>query len=179
MVITPHYNVSGASPTPQVLADGLANQFQTWLVSFAPITVKLYEEDGLPPPHYPVATSTKNVGGGPVVSTAPREIALCLSYYQTHNVPRYRGRLYTPLAWINKNMSGGGTPSARPTSAHQNSVKALASALQGAAAGAQWGFWSRRDKNFRAITNYYVDDEWDTIRKRGLKPTSRVTGTIP
>ena len=29
------------------------------------------------------------------------------------------------------------------------------------------------------VTNVWVDDEWDTIRSRGLKSTSRVTATVP
>ena len=29
------------------------------------------------------------------------------------------------------------------------------------------------------ISNFWVDNEWDTVRSRGLKADSRVLGTVP
>jgi len=28
------------------------------------------------------------------------------------------------------------------------------------------------------VSNWWVDDEWDTVRSRGLRPDIRVTGTV-
>jgi hypothetical protein len=39
--------------------------------------------------------------------------------------------------------------------------------------------YSRREKVARPVTNYWVDDEWDTVRSRGLRSSTRVTGTLP
>jgi hypothetical protein len=37
--------------------------------------------------------------------------------------------------------------------------------------------WSRIEHAAHSVTNYYVDDEWDIQRRRGGRPTSRVSGT--
>jgi hypothetical protein len=150
------------------------------VTTFPPITVKVYLEDFAPPPHFPLGTAILNGAGTPLPSTSSREQALCLSYYQTHNVPRYRGRLYVPYPWIAKASNSSG-PGARPSTLERTTTLALGTAFKNLASSnaIQWGFASRADRSFRAITNYYVDDEWDVIRKRGLKATTRSTGTVP
>jgi hypothetical protein len=45
--------------------------------------------------------------------------------------------------------------------------------------GVAWVVWSRKDQVARPVTNYWCDDEWDTVRSRGLKAVTRQTGTIP
>lgn len=177
MIITPHFNVSSGTPDPDTLAGLINDKMAAWLTVAAPVTTKIYATSG-PPPHHPLANKTKNPAGAPIVSSAPREIALCLSYYSLFNSPGDRGRLYIPLAWITK-ATGGGVPlSMRPAGSHQSSVMLLVTDMFKSltTAGAQWGFWSTSDNAFKAVTNYYVDDEWDTVRKRGLRPTGRVAG---
>jgi hypothetical protein len=41
-----------------------------------------------------------------------------------------------------------------------------------------WQQWSVTDRVGGAVTDYWVDDEWDIQRKRGLKPTTRQTGKV-
>jgi hypothetical protein len=38
-----------------------------------------------------------------------------------------------------------------------------------------WVLRSPSDHAFKPITNVWVDDEWDTMRSRGTRPTTRVT----
>lgn len=179
MLITPHFNVSGAAPTALALATALADKMATWLTVATPIEVKVYTQDG-GDSGPPLATYTKNPASPFLTTTTPREISLCLSYFSTANVKRQRGRLYIPANWIMK-ASSGSVLGQRPTASYQNSVALLAdSVLKGvSASGAQWGFWSTVTASFRAVTDYWIDDEWDIQRKRGLRPTSRVTGTAP
>jgi hypothetical protein len=38
-----------------------------------------------------------------------------------------------------------------------------------------WVLRSPTDKAFKPITDVWVDDEWDTMRSRGLRATQRIT----
>ena len=56
---------------------------------------------------------------------------------------------------------------------------ALANALE--AIGSEhgpWIVWSPTNDEAVHVTNAFVDDEWDTVRKRGLKPTARSTSIV-
>jgi len=98
-------------------------------------------------------------------SEAPREVALCLSYYSERNLPRFRGRLYIGPFY---------GAALRPTLGFINSVKALATGLANVGGpDVDWGLWSPTRSAFSKITNGWVDDEWDTVRSRGLKANSR------
>lgn len=168
-VVTPHY--TGTDPT--ALANTLKTQIKA-LSSMAAnpsFTVNIYEA-GTPPPHHPVATAT-NLGTTPN-STLPRETAICLSYYATLNQPRLRGRIYLPACMMPF------TAAVRPN------VGDLPLALQWGPAlfktlptGTVAVVYSRVNHTTAPITNYWVDNEWDTVRSRGLKSTTRVLGTVP
>lgn len=96
---------------------------------------------------------------------APREVALCLSYFSERNLPRFRGRIY---------LGPWAAAPERPTSAQIAAVKALSTGLEGIGGpDVDWGLWSPTRAAFSKITAGWVDDEWDTIRSRGLRATSR------
>jgi hypothetical protein len=40
-----------------------------------------------------------------------------------------------------------------------------------------WCVWSRLERKARSVTDWWVDNEWDVQRRRGLKATQRKTGT--
>lgn len=169
VVITPHFS----GDDPQALADRLkANLIASGSVGATmPFTIKVYNEQA-PPPSYPLATATN--GTGSLASGFPREIALCLSYYSTWNRPSYRGRLYLPASFA------GGTLSLRPTDTQIANVLSFKSVLTtGLPAGTNWVVYSRKKDVAYGVDNVWVDDEWDTVRSRGLKPTKRSAGTIP
>jgi hypothetical protein len=169
VVITPHY----FTDDPQALADKLLLNVKgiTLVGAVVDLQVKVYDQAG-PPPHFPIGEAHQV--GSAVTSPGPRETALCLSYYATRNRARYRGRLYIPNAFI------GGPINVRPTSTQRSAAMAFGPALgKNLPSGSTWVVWSTVDATHRPVTDYWVDDEWDTIRSRGLKGTTRSTGTIP
>jgi hypothetical protein len=169
MTINPHYNGDNA----QGLADALkSNLIANVSVGAAtPFGIKVYDAQKAPP-SYPLATATNGTGFS--TSSAPRELALCLSYYSTWNRPSYRGRVFIPHAFIQ------GALSQRPTGGQMGTAGVWATTL-GANLPAQmnWAVWSPKLQQSFTINHWWVDDEWDVMRSRGLKPTTRTVGTIP
>jgi hypothetical protein len=167
--ITPHYVGTDAS--------GLANQLKTNLIAnvnvgaSTPFVVKIYDAQHAKP-NPPLATATN--GSGSIASATVRELALCLSYYATTNAKRRRGRLYIPSAFL------GSGATLRPTTTQQNNALAWKGTLTTSLpSGTNWVVFSRMDNAAYTVTNVYVNDEWDIVRSRGLRETSRVTGTVP
>jgi hypothetical protein len=160
----------------QGLADDLKSSIQSWAPTPArQITVKLYEIKAPVPgtPNRPKATSVYGTGVF-TASSVPGELAICLSYYGGSNGPSQRGRLYLPLSVVNN--SAGSTN--RPSSTDRAKVGTLSTILaQLGGVNVDWGVWSPTRSTFTKASNWYVDDEWDTVRSRGLKPTTRTAGT--
>lgn len=99
----------------------------------------------------------------------PREVALCLSFHADRNIPRYRGRVFVPGVILPGSLGG------RPTTAQQNTVLSLAAGFANLGAGdVDWCVFSRVDNVHRPVQHAWVDDEWDTIRSRGARATTRV-----
>jgi hypothetical protein len=94
-----------------------------------------------------------------------REVALCLSYYSERNLPRFRGRLYVgPFVILTE----------RPNATALDSVMALAVAIAAVGgANVDWQLYSPTRNAYSKITNVWADDEWDTVRSRGLRATTR------
>jgi hypothetical protein len=171
MTITPHFKTSGASPSVGTLTNDLATALDTWLAGLREVVVKAYDAEHVKP-NPPQAVATKHAGLTPA-SPGPRETSLCLSYYAGSNVPRRRGRLYIPAIFI----AGGALP-VRPTTTHQSSLSQFADMFKNlGGVDVDWCVWSRRDSAAHSVTNWFVDDDWDTQRRRGLRPTSRTVGT--
>ena len=176
MVITPTFRDQGVTSDPDNLAQDLAQLMADYVGGTTHVHVKLYDAQGTPPV-FPAADVDLNPAAAPVTSTCPREVALCLSYYSGQNRPRRRGRLYIPACLILKNTAGSSLGKV-PTTTQMDSALSIAAGLKGlGGVDVDWGLWSGVDHGFFETTNYYVDDEWDTQRKRGLRPTSRRTGT--
>lgn len=121
----------------------------------------------------PVRATAPPLGptGGLVTDSGPREVALCLSYYSDRNVPRQRGRLFIG-PW------GAGQQALRPTAAIIAGLVTLAGGLANVGgADVDWQLYSPTTNSYLKISNGWVDDEWDTVRSRGLRATSRSTFT--
>lgn len=149
------------------LAAIYSSQWNT--VALREVSVRAYEVG--PPPQYPKAEFRQNVGLAPQ-SQCPREVALCLSFYSEHNVPRQRGRVYLP--WCLR----GTAANVRPDAGALTGVMAMGAAF--AALGGpdiDWCIWSPTDNTMRPVTNYWCDNEWDTVRSRGLRATTRQIAT--
>lgn len=172
MVIDPVFRDSGVGTDPEGLVEDLATALSAWSASTNELVVKAYNLED-PIPRLPKATAIRNEGA---IGEAglPRELALCLSFYSGVNQPRRRGRLYVPLVMI----AGFGSMPARPSSALMNKVLSLGPIFADlGGADVDWSVYSTRDSTARAVSNYWVDDEWDVVRKRGLRPTTRVAAT--
>lgn len=123
----------------------------------------------------------------------PAEVATCLSYHGdftgvaehgaagTRPKARRRGRIYIgPLiTGVLRYGHGAGTPQ-RPDTAWNtrmiDSAQAMASALTGH--GWEWNTFSRTDWAIHTVVGGWVDDEFDTQRRRGESPSSRTTYTV-
>jgi hypothetical protein len=127
-----------------------------------------------PEPRPPVLENTYNVTP---VGTAglPPEVSLCLSFQgdRMAGVPqaRRRGRIYFPFLTSNSNGTDG-----RPTSTIVDALRDAGDALLTASSSATdwtWVVYSAVEPGYTVITNGWVDNEWDTQRRRGRPPTSR------
>ncbi len=135
------------------------------------IEVRQYDMEDAPGP--PTTIKTGTIADSPPGSS-PREVALCLSFRGAQNVPRQRGRIFVgPVA----------PTGVRPGTDVRNAILQLGQAF--ADLGGQnvdWcvyspttrGAGAALDSSFIPVKRCWVDDEWDTMRSRGLRPTSRV-----
>jgi hypothetical protein len=179
-IITPHFRQSDPGGVlenePQGLVDDLAAALAAWNTVTREISVKAYDAERTPiagEPGRPLAEALLNANTYPL-SNGPREMAVCLSFYSEFNSGRRRGRLYVPGPIV---FSGGGIE-ARPSAAQRTFVSALVPIFTDlGGADVDWCVWSRADRTARPVTHWFVDDEWDVQRRRGLRSNTRTVGT--
>lgn len=133
-----------------------------------------YDVDAVP--NYPRASVVANEGLAWATSH-PHEIALCLSFYGDYRGNRNeRGRIYL----MPQIAAGGIGITERPSSIAMQWALDFFSASNASfpdLGGADWKFgtYSRNLKTLAQAQHAWVDDEWDTVRSRGLRATTRVT----
>jgi hypothetical protein len=155
------------------------------------MSVRLYEIPAVPGPmgspyffkNYTLRNSFEGAAGTPL----PDDVAIVLSLeaagHDTAPVEigpirprsRFKGRVYVgPLNTASGASAGGFF---RPSSGFINTTLAATTALQAALAAVlpavDLGVWSRKDANVRAVQAASIDNEFDTQRRRGTKPTAR------
>lgn len=141
------------------------------------IICRAYELGG-PPPHNPVGEHIRNAGVSPG-SVIPREVALCLSFRADQNVPRRRGRIFLPVFTCGAVGSIRDQLTVRPGATLRDRVMLLASEFSGiGGADVDWSVYSGLDQAARKVEHAWVDDEWDTQRRRGLRSTARTEAAI-
>lgn len=170
IVMTPcfrHDNIIPFDPTSLAnnVLDAFVSAFPTGAAthSFA----KVYDLEGTKPV-LPMATVERGI---PLLydPNQIRDTALCLSFKGGQGQPRQRGRLYIPTAWLGTNLGK------RPSTSDMNQVLALGQKLFDVGGeDVQWIVWSRKARAATGISSAWVDDEWDTQRRRGFRPTTRV-----
>src|SRR3954454_9547438 len=175
MMINPVFHDNGLTSSPDTLANDLVTGIEGIVGTGKQIRVRLYELPCGTPPNSPVAEKTKYVGSSPA-SAVPREVALCLSFYAGNNVKRRRGRVYIPMAWGTTSPSD---MSARPSSGTRSLIASKYPPLFTGLGGldVDWSVWSELDHAHHAVTDWWIDDEWDIQRRRGLRGTTRTKGT--
>ena len=138
--------------------------------------VKMYDL-GDPQPRAPFYTNTFNFTSAPTAAPLPAETALCLSFQgirvSGQSQARRRGRIYIGPIGANQIDANG-----RPVSAL---ITALVSAgntlLTASLAAAEWNWcvYSTTDAAMVQVTNGWVDNAWDTQRRRGVSASTRST----
>lgn len=134
-------------------------------------TVKVYDHDE-PKPRLPkaIATYTPSSWGTPTL--APRDVALCLSYYATNpSIKTQRGRIYIG-PW---NMSQVGE---RVDPGDMSMLLSLGSGLFNiGGANVHHVVYSTKLNEIYPLHHYWCNDTWDTMRSRDIRESTRQTAT--
>jgi hypothetical protein len=169
IVNTFHLDDHGVTSDPDGLAADTVDLWQTLYGSNRQIECRVYDTGAAP--NFPVGQAIEGVGLAPA-SVFPREVALCLSFYGERNLPRTRGRIYV-CAGIASNI----VPSkVRPSLGDMTALLDLADGISGLGGlDVDWITWSQVDGSHEPVQTAWVDNEWDTMRSRGLRATTRET----
>jgi hypothetical protein len=138
--------------------------------------IKYYDLEWAIPPNYPTAIETFNLTSTPSAATLPTEVACCISM-QGQKLPglpqrRRRGRVYIgPLSTTTNSL---GRPSAGLQAQLKTSVLALKTALLACDEPGTLAVWSEVDGAAVPVTDGWIDDAYDTQRRRGVQKTSRL-----
>lgn len=175
MIITPHFQTTTPGvilgTDAEALASDLADALNTWSNLTAELHVKMYDAQHAAP-NYPLAEEVRRQGSHPSAAVN-RDLAACLSFFAGTNRPRRRGRLYVPCAI--KALAAG---AAQLTAANMNTIATLVPILTGlGGVDVDWVVYSRVDNQAHAVTDWFVDNQWDTQRRRGLRASTRLVGT--
>lgn len=137
-------------------------------------TVKVYDMAD-PKPRYPVYTDTATIGlsGG---STLPTECATVMSFQGVRiageKQARRRNRIYLGPFSITANSNGMCAPGLVETVLFAGKEFLAASA---ASNSWTWSIYSPSNNDIVGIDNGWVDNGWDTQRRRGVRSTGRGT----
>lgn len=138
------------------------------------LTLKSYARADTPP-RVPVLSESTTIT--PAVGALPPEVALCMSFQGEKisgvNQARRRGRVYLGPFSYGANDTGTGKPIAGLLTAVQAAGAALL-ATSGTSTWS-WGVWSTVNNSDTQVVDGWVDNAWDTQRRRGIRPTSRAT----
>lgn len=131
----------------------------------------------------PVLTTTGSWTTPSPTTSMPNEVAATLSYHAEYtSIPehapgarpraRYRGRLF--IGPLGQNVVLTDSTTAEPSlgSGPRTAFKNAGAALM---ATGFWGVWSRKDAAVRVVTGGWIDDAFDTQRRRGNDPLLRTT----
>jgi len=145
----------------------------------------------------PIASSHFNIGAASGSTDLPRECAAVLTLQtphagipedtpggppgpkgDTHPAARRRGRIYIgPLnvAAVGTGVNGVGIAAGVRTAicAAAGTLVTDSNAVLGGTS--YWGIWSRKNVAIYGITGGWMDDGFDTQRRRGIKATNRTT----
>jgi hypothetical protein len=138
------------------------------------VNVTAYNLDDEKPraPAYESTWGPETFGSG---SPLPSEVALCMSYEGPRESgspqARRRNRIYLG-PFKGGVINDGGRPSVTMTTDIMRAGSRLHSASD-ASATWDWCAYSGTDNDWWEIAHVWVDNAWDTQRRRGLQPTSR------
>lgn len=138
------------------------------------VEFKLYDMSE-PEPRRPVYETSRSYTPIANQQMLPHEVALCVSFQAdpVSGVPqaRRRGRIYLgPLA-------EAASSNARPSTSVLNVVEAAAQRLldESTLSVWKWQVYSRTGQTHATVTGGWIDNAWDTQRRRGNDPTARLS----
>lgn len=155
--------------------DGLAldacNVFKNFWYRAGQIRAKIYDVAADGSTGAPKGEAVVNEGS-PIGLDMPAEVALCLSFWAgNRSDPHRRGRIYLQMG-----SSAFGPAGKRPSAAHMTAALNLGDEIVGlGGADISWQVYSQTLRSSEDVTNTWCDDEWDTIRSRGLRATTSQT----
>lgn len=137
-----------------------------------------------PKPRAPIYNASRATPIGPTASPClPDEVAACLSYSAGSvsgiKNARRRGRIY--LGPLNTDaMLSTTSQSPRPTAAFQNSVMGAFSEFSTGvkSLGMSWVQYSPTGGLVTDVTQFWIDDAFDTQRRRGVDPIGKLLAFV-
>ena len=157
------------------VADAYMARLDAVLGGVNQVTVSAYDLAN-PVPRPPQNVEVRSLTARAVM---PREVACCLSFFADRNLPRNRGRVFIgPFA--------SAFTEERPGATVRGAIADFAGDLGDIGPdvpipgldNVDWSVYSRADTTFKEVTDWWIDNAWDTMRSRGNAPTSRLTGTV-
>jgi hypothetical protein len=146
------------------------------LLGAAGLRIKLYDMAD-PEPREPIQTTTYTMTPSGSVLPMPLEVAIVLSYRSAYEsgvaAASKRGRIYLP--WLAEDNND---TTARPNSALVAGVLAIGTTIRAASVAAStwdWAQHSAKLDSYDTVIAGFVDNEWDTQRRRGRLATTRST----
>jgi hypothetical protein len=139
-------------------------------------------------PREPVYVTPLSQPANEGTAVLPFEVAAVLSFYSFRNTPRSRGRLY--LGPLVQSVAVPGGPNRDPHIAPAFRAAVLAGAqamganIRSGAGTESSGYWGIRvaatdGGTLATVTDAWMDDAFDTMRKRGTAATMRDEVSIP
>jgi hypothetical protein len=167
IVNTLHFNDHGLTSDPQGLCQAILDGYQAaWLAGTREVRVTAYNVG--PPPQTPIASAVENEGVAPATASN-REVALCLSYFNERGNPRKRGRVF-----LCPSIGSISSASARPSATIITKALDFATMLTNiGGVDVDWSIYSPTTGEDHPVKGVWVDDAWDVIRSRGLRPNTR------
>lgn len=180
------FNLADVGADQDIVSD-LLWEFYVQIAGYYPSSIaqngheiKWYDLPGTPP-NYPYETETRNFSAAPTGTRLPSEVAVCCSFQgtKTPGLPqaRRRGRVY--IGPLDQAQNNDGRPASAMLTVLADQMGDLAAGVvAGASTGSFWGVWSPTDGDIVNVTNGWVDNAFDTQRRRGEEYTSRTTWAI-
>ena len=139
--------------------------------------IKWYDLPGPGAPNYPIEIDVWNLAANPTTASLPHEVAVGLSF-QGLKIPgqpqsRRRGRIY--FGPLTNTANDDGRPSSATRSTLATAAATLTSNLKAASVPGTLSVWSQVDAAAVTVVDGWVDNSFDTQRRRGVQPTTRQT----
>ena len=156
---------------------GAIDTYMSPVIQGSLVNYKFYNQED-PIPRVPVETFL-GTGFIPGSSGLPEEVAVCLSYAASPtsgaSAARRRGRLYLGPLSQTAYFSGSSSAFSAISSTMRTVVANAAVGLAGSGEVHRWCVYSPTDGIARNIVSGWVDNSFDTQRRRGRLATARTT----